>query len=581
MRINKKDASSKVLDHLGLVAATIDKLGIAQHIDRILPMTKGANTTYGQRASAMIMNGLGFIDDRLYLFPKFLENKPVERLLGQGLSAEDFNDDALGRFLDKVHEYGASKLFSELALPIALKHKLLSKSVHFDTTSLSVYGEYEEIEDEKVNEALSLRVQDKMQYGVSKDQESGEDRLELAKKVKPEYGHAKNKRFDLKQMTLLLATTGASGFPIWMESHSGNASDKKTLEEAASRMQKFCKALESAPSFLYVGDSAMYANCVKYGNDLLWLSRVPENMKISQELLLQRDVAWLELDDGYKIHAVKRDYGGVQQRWVMVFSKYAYAKEIATLNKNIQKENDELTKTLWHLKNQSFGCQKDIDTAIKKMSRKLKYHQINYKIQAVNKRTGKGRPKKDSQPDKVEYKVISNLIANKSAIDNAKLTKGRFILATNQMDSTALSDKDILPTYKEQSGTESGFKFIKDDTFEVDSIFLKKPGRISALMMVMTLCLMVYSYAQYWLRQQLAINNETIISQSGKETKIPSMKWIYRLFHGVCILKLNLQEQVEYMVLNINDLLQRIILYFGEVACRIYEIDDVGEINNA
>jgi transposase len=213
MRINKKDASSKVLDHLGLVAATIDKLGIAQHIDRILPMTKGANTTYGQRASAMIMNGLGFIDDRLYLFPKFLENKPVERLLGQGLSAEDFNDDALGRFLDKVHEYGASKLFSELALLIALKHKLLSKSVHFDTTSLSVYGEYEEIEDEKVNEALSLRVQDKMQYGVSKDQESGEDRLELAKKVKPEYGHAKNKRFDLKQMTLLLATTGASGFP--------------------------------------------------------------------------------------------------------------------------------------------------------------------------------------------------------------------------------------------------------------------------------------------------------------------------------------------------------------------------------
>ena len=66
----------------------------------------------------------------------------------------------------------------------------------------------------------------------------------------------------LKQMTLLLATTGASGFPVWMESHSGNASDKKTLEESAQRMQKFCKALESAPSLLYVGDSAMYTNCV-------------------------------------------------------------------------------------------------------------------------------------------------------------------------------------------------------------------------------------------------------------------------------------------------------------------------------
>jgi len=29
-------------------------------------------------------------------------------------------------------------------------------------------------------------------------------------------------------MVLNLATTGAAGFPIWMESHSGNASDKNS-----------------------------------------------------------------------------------------------------------------------------------------------------------------------------------------------------------------------------------------------------------------------------------------------------------------------------------------------------------------
>jgi transposase len=37
-----------------------------------------------------------------------------------------------------------------------------------------------------------------------------------------------------------------------------------------------------------------------------------------------------------------------------------------------------------------------------------------------------------------------------------------------------LSDKDFITGYKKQSGVESGFKFIKDDTFEVDSVFLKK-----------------------------------------------------------------------------------------------------------
>ena len=101
-----------VLDHLGLVAATIDQLGIAKQIDKLLPMTNGAKTTMGQRATAMILNGLGFIDDRLYMFPKFLENKPVAKLFGKDVMASDFNDDALGRFLDAVHTYGETKLYS-------------------------------------------------------------------------------------------------------------------------------------------------------------------------------------------------------------------------------------------------------------------------------------------------------------------------------------------------------------------------------------------------------------------------------------------------------------------------------------
>ena len=152
----------------------------------------------------------------------------------------------------------------------------------------------------------------------------------------------------------------------------------------------------------------------------------------------------------------------------------------------------------------------------------------------------------------------------------------RFILATNQLDKELLSDKDILPTYKEQSGTESGFKFIKDDAFEVDSIFLKKPGRISALLMIMTLCLMVYSYAQYFLRQQLLANEDTITSQSNKETNKPSMKWVYRLFHGIHVLKLNLNNQMQHIVLNLNELLRRIVIYFGELACNIYGVT-IGE----
>ena len=72
-----------VLDHLGLVAPTISQLGIVEKIDSQMPLTQGAKTTHGERAMALILNGLGFMDDRLYLFPKFLANKPVARKVGE------------------------------------------------------------------------------------------------------------------------------------------------------------------------------------------------------------------------------------------------------------------------------------------------------------------------------------------------------------------------------------------------------------------------------------------------------------------------------------------------------------------
>ncbi|WP_165941912.1 IS1634 family transposase, partial [Cardinium endosymbiont of Culicoides punctatus] len=258
------EASSKVLDHLGLVSATANNLSLVSLIDECLPLSKNAKTTYGQRVLAMILNGLGFIDDRLYLFPKFLANKPVDKLLGPGLLAEDFNDDALGRALDAIFAYGPQKLFSHIALSIALKYNLIGKSVHLDTTTLSVYGtDY----DNHLDSSLSSDAQVPF----------------------PTYGYAKNKRFDLKQMTLLLATTGSAHFPVWMEAHSGNASDSKTLDAAASRLQQFCKALKEVPDLLYVADASFYPKCVEQGDHLLWLTRVPSTIQDCKTLLHRSD----------------------------------------------------------------------------------------------------------------------------------------------------------------------------------------------------------------------------------------------------------------------------------------------------
>ena len=108
--------SGKALDHLGLVADKIEDLNLINAIDEKLPLsnTSGVKVTMGQRVAAMILNGLGFVDTRLYMFPEFLAQKPVKRLFNNDkLKANWFNDDALGRCLDSIAEYGTTKLFTE------------------------------------------------------------------------------------------------------------------------------------------------------------------------------------------------------------------------------------------------------------------------------------------------------------------------------------------------------------------------------------------------------------------------------------------------------------------------------------
>ena len=444
----------QALDHLGLVASVINRLQLVEKIDARIPVSKekGAKVTMGQRVAAMILNGLGFTDDRLYLFPDFLKNKPVERLLAKGLKASDFNDDIMGRCLDEITDYGTTPFFTEIAFEIGLAENLLGPSAHFDTTSLTVYGEYE-----------------------SEPTDVEENSVETTPPFTITHGHSKAHRPDLKQMVLNLATTG-SGFPIWMEAHSGNASDKKILEGGASRMRSFCERLKFAPSFLYVGDSAFYERCVKEQVSFKWLSRVPERLSEAKRWVERpdEDFTWNSLGDGYKMTPLlDARYGEVSQRWVMIHSEKAAAREYKTLAKNIKKEADTVEKKLWHLSNQIFKCSHDAEISGQQETKKIKYHQISWVLEPVEGYIGRGRPKQGVTPVTQGYRIKGTIEEDKGQIELIKRRKGRFILASNELEQAKLSELDFLSEYKNQYKTEQGFAFIKGDTFEVASVFLK------------------------------------------------------------------------------------------------------------
>jgi transposase len=80
---------SRSLEHLGLVAGMYDELGIGEVIDRVIPQDQGKRiVSLGQAVKAMVLNGLGFVNQRLYLIPHFFRDKPTERLLGAGIGPQ-------------------------------------------------------------------------------------------------------------------------------------------------------------------------------------------------------------------------------------------------------------------------------------------------------------------------------------------------------------------------------------------------------------------------------------------------------------------------------------------------------------
>ncbi|MEW6716529.1 MAG: DUF4277 domain-containing protein [Chloroflexota bacterium] len=105
---------TKRLDHLGIVAGICHEINLMEQINRAVGASE-RKVSCGAAVQAMVPNALGFTSRALYLIPQYMHNKPVDLLIGPELVAEDFNDDTLGRSLDRLFEVGVTEVFAKVA----------------------------------------------------------------------------------------------------------------------------------------------------------------------------------------------------------------------------------------------------------------------------------------------------------------------------------------------------------------------------------------------------------------------------------------------------------------------------------
>jgi transposase len=534
---------SQVLDHLGLVAAMFDELGIGEVLDQATHQDPAMrDLTVGEAVKAMVLNGLGFINHALYLVPRFFHNKPTSRLISPRVAPAQLNDDALGRALETLYKYGVTTLYSLIAVRAAKRLGLASTFAHLDTTSFHVDGRY------------------------NSDQAPDEQVVHITR------GYSRDHRPDLNQVMLEMIVEHQAGIPILMKPLSGNSSDG---QEFGHVIKEHIAQLHTTYGTTYlVADSALYSaeNLQQLAKtQIKWITRVPATLSDAQAALAQAaPQAMQPLTEGYRYHALTSTYGGVEQRWLLIASEPRQPQARRTVDKQLLKHSAQEVKAWQKLCGTSFACEADAQQALAQFAHGLQATYLHTSTVRAQPRYGKrGRPGRDVQPDQVFYQVDGALASSLGARQGLIDQHSCFILATNELDETHLAPPEVLHGYKGQVQAERGFRFLKDPQFLAASLYLKKPERIMALLMVMTVCLLVYAALEYRIRQALKAQEATFPDQKGKRIHNPTARWVFQYFVGIHVL---CQADQWPIVLNLTEEHQNLLRLLGQPYMRFYDV---------
>jgi transposase len=520
--------------------------GIAEWLDRLAGENR-RSVSVGTATVAMILNGLGFSNCQLYLVPQYFENKPVEHLLGEGITADMLNDDCLGRTLDWIYEHDVTTLFAGLAGLARQRFDIKAQYLHVDTTSFSVNGEYA-IKEEGDPVPIAIT-----------------------------YGYSRDHRQDLKQWMLALATTHDGDVPIFLRLLDGNSSDKEHLSAAVKEVMKQLR--EQLPAEqeqqIVIFDSGGYSEAnVKSYNEakVRWISRVPETSTAAKTALQEEYEQWQSLSDGSGDYVTRTmDLPQGKERWIIVRPHARLLAAKKQMEKKAKKTQEKWEKKLWHLSVRSFSCEKDAQDAWQQaMKGKPSWLVATFTLRSEARYEHPGKPKKDASPQKIVWHLVPTVSIDQQQVETQIRKDACFIIATNILDERQLSHEQVITAYKEQGGVERGFRFLKDPLFFASSVFVKKPERVVALSFIMVLSLLVYRLAEHLLRSRLAETEETVPNQVNKPTKRPTMRWIFQCFEGIDLLHIRMGSRWQTQVLGLQALHQQVLRLLGPAYSHFY-----------
>ena len=162
-------------------------------MNRLCPTNRGVQS--GEVLLALILDTISGSTPPYKLDQSFM-HQDMELLFGGDIPAGKLNDDLVGRTMDAILEAGTGLIVATVAINAVKQYDLDTRCVHHDTTSVTVYGDYDLYQDSNHSHPFVVA-----------------------------RGYNKDHRPDLKQIVQSLLCVD-HGIPVAAKLLNGNESDK-------------------------------------------------------------------------------------------------------------------------------------------------------------------------------------------------------------------------------------------------------------------------------------------------------------------------------------------------------------------
>ena len=511
--------------HLPVVAAFLKRIGLPRAVNAAVPSEMAIDV--GTFVSLMVLDTLSGRSP-LYRLAKFASSVDTGLLLGVEVPPGAFNDTTVGRALDAIYDAGTQKAFSRVALAAASAFPLdIDRThVHFDTTSVSVWGDYPGCEE--VDDPESLKVT---------------------------YGHSKDRRPDLKQFLIKMLCVHRN-IPIVGGCESGNSSDKNINNRVLTELSAHMASHGLAPgAFVYISDSAMVTPAnLKAVGDNLFISRLPFTYQEADRVIAEavRKGAWTDIPAepqpkgsrpraNYRVCGLKVNLYGKDYRAVVAHSDAHDKRAQRKLERVLAASAEEAGSVLAEASGVEYFCREDAQAAAERLrSEGQACHFCACEV-AEKVTYARGRPPANGERrvSKTRYVLSGRVVERTDEVERMRQAAGCFVLLTNvpEEGEMAHTPAEILSAYKEQHGIERNFGFLKDPLI-VNDLFLKKPERIEVLGFVLLVSLLVWNLMEHVMRSYLKRTDSTIPGWDNKPTRKPTSFMMAIKFKGVLVVRI-------------------------------------------